>query len=51
LNPGTRLTTEYLFRLRPDPAGGWFQDHIAVLTLFFAPDIGNVTGRGLAGGD
>jgi hypothetical protein len=51
LNRATRLTGEYMWRHRPDPELGWAQDHIVVLTLLFAPDLGSEAGRGHAGGD
>ncbi|MEB3223951.1 MAG: DUF2490 domain-containing protein [Candidatus Sericytochromatia bacterium] len=51
LNRGTRLTTEYMWRQRPDAVLGWAHDHVAVLTLLFAPDVGAEPGRGHAGGD
>jgi hypothetical protein len=51
LNRATRLTTEYMWRHRPDLQQGWVQDHVVVMTMFFAPDLGSEAGRGHAGGD
>ncbi|MEB3198380.1 MAG: DUF2490 domain-containing protein [Candidatus Sericytochromatia bacterium] len=51
INRATRLTTEYMWRQRPDPLLGWAHDHILMVTLLFAPDLTSEAGRGHAGGD
>jgi hypothetical protein len=50
LNRSTRLTLEYLWRGRPEQ-NEWATDHIANVTLFFAPDINSVKGGSHAGGE